>query len=116
MPSVSRRAVSISSVTMYDGSYSMYTFLVPIVSAAGVIESAPPLAHILMNILYFLLSVVGIVAILSLVIAGLRYMLAFGDTEKIAAAKQMTVYSIIGVVVALSALILLRGIESFFIR
>lgn len=90
--------------------------LIPVVSAAGVIESAPSVAHILMNILYFLLSVVGIIAILSLVIAGLRYMLAFGNTEQIAAAKQMTVYSIIGVVVALSALILLRGIESFFVQ
>ncbi len=90
-------------------------FLIPMVSAAGVIESAPSVAHILMNVLYFLLSVVGIVAILSLVVAGLRYMLAFGNTEQIASAKKMTIYSIIGVVVALSALILLRGIESFFI-
>lgn len=86
------------------------------VRAAGVIESAPSFAHILMNVLYFLLSVVGIVAILSLVIAGLRYMLAFGNTEQITAAKQMTVYSITGVVIALSALIILRGIESFFVQ
>ncbi len=69
-----------------------------------------------MNILYFLLSVVGIVAILSLVIAGLRYMIAFGDTEKITSAKQMTVYSIIGIVIALGALVIVRGIESFFVQ
>lgn len=91
-------------------------FLVPIAEAAGVIESAPSVAHILMTVLYFLLSVVGIVAILSLVVAGLRYMLAFGNTEQIASAKKMTMYSIIGVVVALSALIILRGIESFFVQ
>ena len=96
---------------------SMISFIATAEAAAsGVIESAPSLAHILMNILYFLLSVVSIVAILSLVIAGLRYMLAFGDTEKIASAKQMTLQSIIGVVVALSALIILRGIESVFVQ
>jgi hypothetical protein len=43
-------------------------------------------------------------------------MFAFGDTEKVASAKKMTVYSIIGVIIALSALVLLRGIESFFIQ
>lgn len=94
----------------------MNIFLFPIAEAAGVIASAPSVSHILMNILYFLLSVVGIVAILSLVIAGLRYMIAFGDKELITAAKQMMVYSIIGIVIALGALVIVRGIESFFIQ
>lgn len=94
----------------------MNIFFIPIAYAEGVIMNAPSISHILMNVLYFLLSVVGIVAILSLVLAGLRYMFAFGDTEKVASAKKMTVYSIIGVIIALSALVLLRGIESFFIQ
>ena len=88
----------------------------PIANAEGVIDTAPSISYILMNVLYFLLSVVGIVAILSLVIAGLRYMVAFGDTEKIAAAKRMTGYSVIGIVIALGALIIVRGIESFFVQ
>jgi predicted anti-sigma-YlaC factor YlaD len=90
--------------------------LFPRVEAAGVIESAPSISHILMNVLYFLLSIVSIVAILSLVVAGLRYMLAFGDTERIASAKKMTTYSIIGIIIAFGSLVLLRGIESFFVQ
>ncbi len=88
----------------------------PIARAAGAIATAPSFSHILMNVLYFLLSVVSIIAILSLVIAGLRYMIAFGDKEKIAAAKRMTGQSIVGIAVALGALVLLQGIESFFVQ
>ena len=94
----------------------MNIFSVPIAEAAGAIANAPSLSYIFMNILYFLLSVVGIVAILSLVIAGLRYMIAFGDTEKIDSAKRMMGQSIIGIVVILGALIIVRGIEAFFIQ
>lgn len=94
----------------------MDIFSVPIAEAAGAIANAPSFSHILMNVLYFLLSVVGIVAILSLVIAGLRYMIAFGDTEKVDSAKRMTGQSVIGIAVILGALMIVRGIESFFVQ
>lgn len=94
----------------------MNIFSIPTAEAVGVIASAPSVSHILMNVLYFLLSVVGIVAILSLVIAGLRYMIAFGDKEAIDSAKQMMGQSMIGIVIALGALVIVRGIESFFVQ
>lgn len=78
---------------------------------AGVISDAPSFASVLMKILTFLLSLVGIVAILAIVISGLMYMLAAGDVSQIARAKKQTLMSVIGMSLALAALILVRQIS-----
>ncbi len=77
---------------------------------AGVISDAPNFASILMKILTFVLSVVGIVAILALVISGLMYMTAAGDTSQISTAKKYTAMSVIGASIALAALIIVKQI------
>ncbi|MBP7811768.1 MAG: hypothetical protein KA054_02910 [Candidatus Moranbacteria bacterium] len=85
---------------------------VPRVTMAGVISDAPSFASVLMKILTFVLSTVGIVAILALVISGLMYMLSAGDMNEIATAKKYTFASVIGVSIALAALIIVRQISS----
>lgn len=57
----------------------------------------------LFNILYI---TIGAIAVLLIVIAGLRYVLSQGDPTKVADAKRMIIYTLAGVVViALAATI-----------
>ena len=88
--------------------------IVQTVHAAGVIDDATPIAEVAGNILDFLLSVFGILAILALVIAGAMYLLSGGDTERAAQAKRAATYALIGTAVALGALVIVRQIGSFF--
>lgn len=81
---------------------------------AGVITEAPRVTSILANVLEFLLSIVGIVAIIGLVIAGLLYFFAGGDQRRIELAKTMSLASVIGLIIALGAMVVIRQIASFF--
>lgn len=47
-----------------------------------------------------LFVIIGALAFLMIVIAGLRYILARGDPSKVSAAKNMIMYSLIGLVIA----------------
>lgn len=53
------------------------------------------------NILNTVISIVGILAVLILVIAGQRYIVSNGDPGKLQQAKNMVLYGLIGLVVAL---------------
>lgn len=79
---------------------------------AGVISEAPSISEILLNILKFLLSVIGIVAILSIVIAGIRYVVV-RNTHQAEGVKKSLVAIIIGLIVAMSALIILSALGNF---
>lgn len=66
------------------------------------------------KVLNFLLSIVGIVAIIMLVFGGFTYLTSVGDESKAEAGKKIVTYAIIALVVALSALILVTQIARFF--
>jgi hypothetical protein len=51
------------------------------------------------TILTILFVTMGAVALLMLIIGGLRYTIAGGDTTKVADARRMIVYSIVGLIV-----------------
>lgn len=58
------------------------------------------------TIINIILSVMGALALLMLVIAGLRYTISQGDATKVADAKRMIVYTLVGLlVIALAATI-----------
>lgn len=57
----------------------------------------------LQTILNILFVTLGALAFLLLVIAGFRYVLAQGDPQKVASAKNMIIYTVVGLVVAASA-------------
>jgi len=80
------------------------------VHAAGVIEDAPSLSLILGNILSFALSAAGVVAILSFVVSGVLYASAAGDETRMRGTKNIMVFSVIGVAVCLSALVVVRTV------
>ncbi len=88
--------------------------LFPVFVFAGVISDAMPLSHVLANILQFVLSIAGVVAIIGTVIAGFLYLTAAGDEEKISLAKKAFYGSVIGGFVVLSALIMVTQLTQFF--
>ena len=67
---------------------------------------------ILANILAWLLSIVGIVAIIAFVVSGMQYFLAAGDPEMMKTAKTNALWSAIGIIVAISGFIIIRAVDT----
>lgn len=83
------------------------------IAQAGAISSAPNISQLLLNILNFLLQIFGIIAIIALAISGIIYLTSFGDEDIIKLAKKSVKYSIIGIIVALSGMIVIKTMNSF---
>ena len=75
---------------------------------AGVITDAPHISTVLFNVLQFLLLIFGSLAIIGIVFSGILYLVAVGDERKLRQAKKSFLYSIVGIIVALSGLIVIR--------
>jgi hypothetical protein len=81
------------------------------------VSGALTLSQIALNVLYFLLSVVGILAIIMLVVGGIIYMTGAttGDEKsKVQTGKNIIKYAIIGIFVALASLVIVSQIAEFF--
>ena len=79
----------------------------------AMVSNALTVQQIATGVLKFLLSVVGIIAIISLVIGGATYLTAYGDEKRLDKAKSIIKYSIIGIIVVLAALIIANQIGKF---
>lgn len=88
--------------------------LSPMIAYAGVISDAPRVTTILMNIVTFVLSIVGIVAILALGVAGIMYLFSSGDPSVVSQAKRYAWASITGIVIASAAFIIIQQVTKLF--
>jgi hypothetical protein len=79
------------------------------VSAEGL--AGPTLLEIGMRTLSLLLSVFGIIAIISLVVGGGMYLTAYGDDKRIETGKKTITFSIIGIIISLSAVVIISEIS-----
>jgi hypothetical protein len=68
-----------------------------------------PILQIVIKVMEWLLVVVGIAGIIGFAIAGILYLTSAGDDDRMEQAKNAMVYSIIGVVVALSGFVALQA-------
>ena len=68
---------------------------------------------IVVNLLQWLLYIFGFLAVLAFVISGVMYLTSGGNDKMIDRAKEYMVWSIIGVVVALSGLIIMSAINAW---
>lgn len=66
----------------------------------------------LVLLLNVVLAIVGALALLMIVISGLRYILSAGDPQKTSQAKQGILYALVGLVIAIMA----QVIVSFIVR
>ncbi|MEF3692381.1 MAG: S8 family serine peptidase [Candidatus Moraniibacteriota bacterium] len=69
-----------------------------------------PLLEVLRKVMLWLLGVIGFIAIITFVISGIQYLISAGDQNMIETAKRNMKWSIVGVVTALSGLIILQFI------
>lgn len=63
------------------------------------------------NIISVLLFIIGVIAVIMIVISGLKYVTSNGDTNQVTSAKNTILYSVIGLIVAIMA----YGIVEFVI-
>lgn len=70
---------------------------------------------IIRNMLMYLLGIIGVLAVVGFVIAGIMYITAAGDEDRVENAKKMLTYSIIGLAVALLGLVILVAIDFIII-
>lgn len=79
---------------------------------AGTNLPSGSLMGIVKNIMNWLLGIVGVLGVIGFAIAGILYLTAAGDEDRIATAKKAMTWSIVGVVVALLGLVILRAAEA----
>lgn len=78
------------------------------------VDAAQSLAQIVANTLDFLLAIVGVLGVVMLVLGGTMYLTSAGDEKRIDTAKAITKWAIIGIAVALGAMVIVRQIAGFF--
>lgn len=110
------KAAMTASLVGFTLALAAPTFLKEIYGVLGATTTlaGPTLVGIALNVLKFLLSVVGIFATILFVVSGLTYMGSAGADDQAKSAKKMATSAIIGVTLALSALILIRQVTQFF--
>ena len=70
------------------------------------------ITDIVTQIMYWLMGLVGVVGVIGFAIAGILYLTAAGDEDRIGTAKKAMLYSIIGVIVAILGLVILKAAAS----
>lgn len=68
--------------------------------------------NIAQNIMNWLLSLVGILGVIGFAIAGILYLTAAGDEDRIGTAKKAMTWAIVGVLVALLGLVVVKAFSS----
>jgi hypothetical protein len=66
---------------------------------------------IIYNVLFWILGIFGMLAVIGFVISGIMYIASAGNEDSMRKAKNAMVYSIIGVVVALSGLVVIYAVD-----
>lgn len=79
------------------------------------IDEVLTLTQVVTNVISTLLSIIGVLAIISLVMSGLTYLFSFGDSNKAEKAKEMIKWSIIGLALAGASVIIVRQIATFIL-
>lgn len=103
---------AISSIVIVLFSAVIHKFIQrPTESIDGVAQLSDT-KEVISNTIGLLLSLVGTVAVMGLIISGIRYMTSGGDEEKLQSAKNAIKMSIIGLIISISA----YGILGFILR
>jgi len=67
--------------------------------------------QIISNVLVWILGIFGVLALIAFTISGMQYILSVGDEKTIDAAKRNMKWSIVGVIVALSGVVIIYAID-----
>lgn len=78
------------------------------------VDNALTLTQIAVNVLRFLMSIVGTISIIMIVIGGMLYLTSAGDEDRIDRGKKIFINSLIGIIISLSSLVVVNQIARFF--
>ncbi len=70
------------------------------------------LNEIIVIVVHWILAILAIMAILMIIIGGLMYLTSAGNEDRIASAKKMIIYAIVGLVIALLAYIIVNLVNT----
>lgn len=79
------------------------------------VNEALTLSAISLKVLSFLLGTFGVVSLIMMIIGASLYMTSAGDEDRATKGKDVFKYAVLGVVIAMSAMILVRQIAKFFV-
>jgi len=85
-------------------------FTVPVTEGTAAGLKNATVFDLVSNVMDWLLGLVGVLAVIGFVIAGVMYLTSAGDAEQAEKAKTVMSYSIIGLVVALIGLIVVNAV------
>ncbi|MFH0806662.1 MAG: hypothetical protein V1885_02990 [Candidatus Brennerbacteria bacterium] len=85
----------------------------PLIGFAQVPDTVPEVITLLTKALGILQAVFYIVAAIFIIIAAFKYLTAQGDPEKVGEARQMVIYAVIAIAVALLALVIGNIVANF---
>lgn len=70
---------------------------------SGCQQSGKTVDGLVKNVINLMLGLIGLLSVIMIIYAGLKYVISEGDSTKIKQAKQILTYAIVGLVVALLA-------------
>lgn len=83
-------------------------FTVPADGTGGLTNTT--VFKLISNVLNWMLGIIGVLAVIAFVIAGVMYLTSAGNTEQADKAKNVMLYAIIGLVVALLGLVIVNAV------
>ncbi len=99
-------AVAAPDCSSVPGTTLVGSVCMPTKASTGLSDSSP--WTIIVNVINWLMGIIGIIAILMFVVSGWMYLSAGGDEKKTEDAKGIIKYTIIGIAIALTAFIIVR--------
>ncbi len=79
------------------------------------VNGALSLSAIALKVLSFLLGTFGVISLIMMIIGASLYMTSAGDEDRMKKGKDVFKYAVLGVVIAMSAMVLVRQIAKFFV-
>ncbi|MCK5412824.1 MAG: hypothetical protein KAI57_00430 [Candidatus Pacebacteria bacterium] len=95
----------------FVGIVSAATTWDPLVKIPGIPSTGINLSTYLVGLYNFMLSVVGIVAVMMLIVAGMRYITAAGNATSVTDAKSIAGNAVVGLLLALLSFVILKTIN-----
>jgi len=79
------------------------------------VNNSLTLSAIAINVLNSLLGIFGVISLIMMIVGAGFYLTSAGDEDRIDKGKEIFKYSVLGILIAMSAMVLLRQIAAFFI-
>ena len=83
-------------------------------SSNSTVSSALTLSAIAVNVLNFLLGIFGVLSLIMMIVGAGFYLTSAGEEDRIDKGKDIFKYAVLGIIVAMSAMVLLRQVATFF--